>query len=79
MKDIKFIGTTTIGPKGQIVIPAKLRQSLKIKNQDQFLVLHNENMDGIILMKTKDMTKMLQKFTKQVNTIAKKINSKDNK
>lgn len=34
----KFYGTTTIGEKGQVVIPIEARKSLKLKKGDKMLV-----------------------------------------
>jgi len=37
-QDITFFGTTTIGEKGQVVIPAEIRKKLNIKNGGKFIV-----------------------------------------
>ncbi len=37
-KSKKFYGSTTVGEKGQVVIPAEARQSLKLKKGDKLLV-----------------------------------------
>lgn len=34
----QFYGTTTVGEKGQVVIPAKARESMDIKKGDKLLV-----------------------------------------
>ncbi len=34
----EFYGTTTLGEKGQVVIPAAARESLKLKKGDKLLV-----------------------------------------
>lgn len=36
---VKLHGTTTVGAKGQIVIPASVRKELKIETGDQLLVM----------------------------------------
>ena len=39
LKQNKLYGTTTVGSKGQIVIPAKAREELDIKPGDKVLVM----------------------------------------
>ena len=41
MKAMKFYGSTTVGERGQIVLPAKLRNGFKIKKGDKLLVIGN--------------------------------------
>ncbi|HOX61192.1 MAG TPA: AbrB/MazE/SpoVT family DNA-binding domain-containing protein [Candidatus Magasanikbacteria bacterium] len=45
-------GTTTVGERGQIVIPKKLREKLEIKNSDRFLVMER---GGVIVLLPADM------------------------
>jgi len=73
MKNIQCYGTTKIGPKGQVVIPAELRKELKIKTGDQFIVFKNEHMDSIVILKSKDISKMLKKLTKELSNLEKKL------
>ncbi|MFA4930589.1 MAG: AbrB/MazE/SpoVT family DNA-binding domain-containing protein [Patescibacteria group bacterium] len=72
-KNIKCFGTTTIGPKGQIVIPSKLRQELKIKTGDQFIVFNNSQLESIVILKAKNISKMLKRITEELAEIEKKI------
>ncbi len=41
MKDMKFYGSSTVGERGQIVLPAKLRTDFSIKKGDKLLVIGN--------------------------------------
>ncbi|MFS8120265.1 MAG: AbrB/MazE/SpoVT family DNA-binding domain-containing protein [Microcoleus sp.] len=36
----RIVGTATVGPKGQVVIPAEVRESMGIKTGDKLLALH---------------------------------------
>ena len=38
LRERKFYGTTTLGEKGQVVIPAEARQSLNLKKGEKLLV-----------------------------------------
>lgn len=75
MKNIKCYGSTKIGPKGQVVIPSKLRKELKIKSGDQFIVFKNDHMDSIVILKSTDITKMLKLLTKELSNIEDKLKS----
>lgn len=81
MKNLECFGTSKIGPKGQIVIPSELRKDLKIKNGDQFMVFKNNHINGIVILKTEDVTKLLKNITSEILEISEataKI-KKDNK
>jgi len=51
----KFYGTTTIGARGQVVIPAKARDELKLKPGDQLVVMGKFG-KVLGLMKTEEMS-----------------------
>lgn len=50
--------SVTVWPKGQVVIPAKVRHELNIKEGDQLMVITKHRM-AIGLVKAEDMPKML--------------------
>ncbi|MBU0647765.1 AbrB/MazE/SpoVT family DNA-binding domain-containing protein [Patescibacteria group bacterium] len=72
-KKITCYGTTTIGPKGQIVIPSKLRKQLGIKTGDQFIVFKNSQLNSIVVLKSSDVSTMLKTLTKELATLEKKL------
>lgn len=39
-KHIQLVGTVTLGPKGQVVIPANVRESMDVKPGDKLVVLY---------------------------------------
>ena len=47
-----LIGTTTIGQKGQVVIPADIRQQLKLKKGEKLLVFAQNGGLGLVRPKT---------------------------
>ncbi len=55
-------GWITVSDKGQIAIPAKARQELKIKTGDKLMVLRRQNKDGISLVKLDSISKRLRKL-----------------
>lgn len=60
----KFYGSTTVGTKGQIVLPAKLRKELKIAAGDKLIVLvHNmAPARPVLIVKSKDLTEIVQRI-----------------
>jgi len=75
MKNIdKFFGTTTIGKKGQIVIPMETRKKMLWKEGDKLLVFGLTNGTVVItkLDKIKEITSHLEKKLESVNKYIKK-------
>lgn len=62
---LKCHGSTTVGERGQIVLPAELRKEFGIKPGDKLIVLAGEHGDfqSTVLMKSEAVTKMLEHFT----------------
>jgi len=64
-----FHGVTSIGERGQIVIPKKLRDSLELQKGDQFMVV--EKHGGIMLLPTDLMEDVISNITSQLQDIKK--------
>ena len=47
----KFIGATTVGERGQVVIPAEARKALGINSGDKLLVFSHRHQTGLLLLK----------------------------
>jgi len=62
--DKKFYGSTTVGEKGQVVLPAELRRDLEIKTGEKLavLVLKKRGMEGIIMVKSKALNYIIEKL-----------------
>ncbi|MCL5438685.1 MAG: AbrB/MazE/SpoVT family DNA-binding domain-containing protein [Patescibacteria group bacterium] len=60
----KFYGSTTVGEKGQVVLPADLRRDLKVEAGDKLavLVLKKSGFSGIVMIQTGLLTVILEKF-----------------
>lgn len=63
MHDKKLYGTTTVGTKGQIVIPAAAREELGINSTDRLYVLGSPQ-KGVIMLLQEDR---LEQFIEQMN------------
>lgn len=60
-------GVTVMGVRGQVVISKKIREKLKIKSGDNFLVM--EKNGAIIFIPTQQVKKMMSFISKELNKI----------
>ncbi len=68
----KFYGTTTLGERGQIVVPAEARQNMKLEKGDKLLVFGFGN--GILAFtKLENLEKFASNLTDKLKTINKII------
>lgn len=71
--DISCMDTSTIGERGQIVIPKKVRDQLKAKQGDKFLFIFNgETIMLAPINSLKMFTEHFQKHLKEIEKIIKK-------
>ena len=72
MKDLEFCGAVTVGERGQVVIPANIRQDLKINPGDKLLVLGGKS-GRIVFVKSDELTKFLSKAKVKLSAIEKAV------
>lgn len=58
----KVLGTTTMGERGQIVIPSEAREELEIQPGEKFIVFGNKRKGAVILVKTETFNKFADFF-----------------
>lgn len=73
----KFIGITTLGEKGQIVIPAEARSAMKLVKGEKLIVM-GAHKDTLVIMKASQFEAMAAHFTKHLSSVRKLI-KKDRK
>ena len=73
MKDEKFYGSSVIGERGQIVIPAKAREELEIKAGDEFIFFGHGKM--LHLIKANELNQFLDKMTEKFTKIREDLKS----
>lgn len=72
-KKVHLVGTTTVGPKGQVVIPVEAREKMGLTPGDKVIVLYmddhktvafvtEEEMQGIIAKMGAHLTEMSTSF-----------------
>jgi len=76
MKEMKFYGSTTVGERGQIVLPVKLRDDFTIKKGDKLLVIGNADEYRIVLVNPESMSKYLDLMSQQINNMKTTIKKK---
>ncbi|MBN1778734.1 MAG: AbrB/MazE/SpoVT family DNA-binding domain-containing protein [Candidatus Buchananbacteria bacterium] len=69
-----FYGTTTVGEKGQAVIPAQARQKMKIKKGEKLLVF-GFGQEMITLVKLEKIEKIASQLADKLELVRKAINS----
>ena len=60
----EFYGSVTVGERGQIVLPAKMREDLAIDAGDKLLVFAGPGTQGALILKPDFMNDMLEKMSK---------------
>ncbi|MFZ2970018.1 MAG: AbrB/MazE/SpoVT family DNA-binding domain-containing protein [Minisyncoccia bacterium] len=71
----KFYGTTSIGKKGQMVVPIEARRSLNVKEGEKLLVF-GMGRDMIAVMKLSQIEEFASMLTKKLKTIENILNKK---
>ena len=64
----QFYGTTTVGEKGQVVIPAEARESMGIKKGDKLLVF-GMGCDMVALTKLSKVEQFASHLSSRLDTI----------
>ncbi len=72
-----FFGSTTIGERGQVVLPIELRKKLQLQSGDKLIALGTMGDKAIILLKPEFLTQILVKIEQGQNEIKKIL--QDNK
>ena len=70
----EFQGSTTVGERGQIVLPADMRKKHGIKPGDKLLVISNPLPNGawaIMLMESSVLNQVLKDMTENIGKILK--------
>ena len=73
----KFLGITTLGEKGQVVIPAEARAAMKLTKGEKLIVVSARG-HALVLMKASRFEAFASHFTKHFASVRKLI-KKDRK
>jgi len=61
-----FFGTSTLGERGQLVIPADARATLGMEPGDKILIMQHPGKNGLIMFKLSHARQFLEEFTRQI-------------
>ncbi|MFH1560907.1 MAG: AbrB/MazE/SpoVT family DNA-binding domain-containing protein [Chloroflexota bacterium] len=70
----KFYGATTVGERGQVVIPAEARRDFKIVPATKLLVFGGPQGNFLFLAKAESITKLVDSAMNMFTQIGKSIN-----
>jgi len=73
---MKFYGSTTMGERGQIVLPVKLRKDFNLKKGDKLVVAGNPDFSRIVLINADTMDDYLDTMSEKINQMRLKIKKK---
>lgn len=65
----KFWGASTVGAKGQVVIPAEAREAFGIQEGDKILMLSPPNKAGIIAVKPEVIERFMQQMQSDIQEV----------
>ena len=71
----KFYGATTVGERGQVVIPAEARRDFNIKAGDKLVVMGIDKKQSIIITKAESLTEFLAKTVSTLTRFEEMIKS----
>ena len=69
MKKTIFYGSATVGERGQIALPVKLRKEFNINKGDKLLVIGNPHHTNIMLVNPETMNRYLEIMSENINQI----------
>ena len=72
---LQLAGTATVGPKGQVVIPADVREKMGIAPGDKLVALYIEGKQSIAFVTERQFQLIIDKFGEQVTELKQFINN----
>lgn len=66
----KCLGSTTVGPRGQVVIPAKARKELSLGVGSRLLVFGHFGDKGLIFLKVEAVEELLNVMSRRLSEFA---------
>ncbi len=73
-----FLGTATVGERGQVAIPAEARRAMGIEPGDKLLFFVGPNKGGLLMVKAEELGRLVKHLTNKAQSIEQLINRSDN-
>lgn len=71
--EFKCFGSATVGPRGQVVIPANARKELHIDKGDTLLVFSGPGRRGLVLLKADAVEQIVGMLSERLSSIEKSL------
>lgn len=68
-----FLGTVTVGERGQVVIPAEARRKYNIETGDKLLVMGHPSKQGLMLCKIDTMREIMTQLLSDLEFVHAKV------
>ena len=75
-KHVELLGTATIGPKGQVVIPAEARERMKIAPGDKLVVLYVPQKESVAFVAESRMQSLIDQMGEHLSDLKSHIKNK---
>lgn len=75
-KHIELVGTMTLGPKGQVVIPAEVRENMGVKPGDKLVALYIAEKGAVSFVSERRMQRLIDKMGDHVTSLREQLQQK---
>lgn len=79
LHNMTLAGTATLGPKGQVVIPADVREKMNIKPGDKLIALYLDHKKAVGFIPEAQAQKMIDAMGAHMSELQSIITESDNK
>ncbi len=74
MHDTSFLGTATVGERGQISIPAEARRALGIEHGSKMLFFTAPHNSGLLMVKAEQLSRLVEHLTNKAQSMEQILN-----
>jgi AbrB family looped-hinge helix DNA binding protein len=72
-----FVGTVTVGERGQIVIPAEARHALGISAGDKLLIMRHPTMSGLMVLKFDGFREFVDEMQQSIRMVEERLSKEE--
>lgn len=78
-RHLELAGTVTVGPKGQVVIPAEVRENMGIKPGDKLVALYMPGKNSVGFIPESSLQDLIDKMGENLDQFRQVINNTNTK
>lgn len=75
--NIKLVGTASVGPKGQVVIPAEVREAMDIQPGDKLVALYSPEKKAISFITEAGAQTIINKMGEKLSDLQSAVKNKE--